>query len=453
MPNGQIDFQPEEASQIDFQPEATAPAKTQATHQPTIGPTPKFPSGAWWKQKTYNIAVPTANQLPTAGATAGSIIGATGGTLTGPGDPLAAVGGAGLGGMAGEAAKHALLALLYPSYRPSMAQESKDISKQGVEQAGIQGVSELLPFLAGPLKNASVGQYERALAPTTRVNKALTQKIAPEMIDRGVSGSLPSIGEKAATNAKSLSAPLDRAYADLASKTPTIADAGTQIVSDLDKLKSRYIVNGKIANPQAFSAIGVVQDVVKQQGKDIDPESLRKLKAVFDDPVASKGGYAGADMTTKYALRAQKVAANSIRSILGKASPDIAALNKEVNFWLNVQKVVGATVERQAGQSGGLTKVLSPLGIGVSGALGLAHGGSQASLEAMGLTSAMALTAQIVRSPAWRTMSAVAKDRLASSLASGSFGEVVALASRLGIAATEKNPVDSQTNLPTNPQQ
>src|SRR6185312_13589383 len=350
--------------------------------QTAISAAPKPFTGAWLKQKFYNLAVPGANYLPAAGSTAGAVIGGTAGTVEpGGGNALGAMGGAGVGGMAGDAAKQLFLRAIGWGGPATAAEASKEIAGQGLMQAGIQGVSELLPFLAPSLRNAALTQYGRALAPTKAVNKAITSEIAPEMIQRGVWGNLDSIAAQAGENAEKLNPQLDQAYADAMEKTarrpirgllpaapteiplgakpvppempgqladasqmprknvlsgapppstqqigpaastvpariyrpmystgspelpqpeefsgpgvmqtrdPAIANkfnppsgtypklpnsyvpgAGKQILSDLENLKSNYVVEGEPANPTAVNAINGVQNIVRQYGNDI----------------------------------------------------------------------------------------------------------------------------------------------------------------------------------------
>lgn len=424
----------------------------------SIAPAPKPFTLPWLKQKFYDMAVPGANALPAAGATVGSVIGGAGGTLAEPGggSALGAVGGAGVGGMAGEAGKQLLNTMLYGQRGapPTSQQAMGDISKQGIGQAAAQGLVELLPFLSGPLKNAATSQYERALAPTTKINKAITQEIAPQMIDRGLSGSLEGMQGTAEKNIAQLNPELNNAYQQAAS-FPTssgtlpakVQGAGDQVISDLENIKQTYMPEGKVAQPQAVSAIQGVQDLVKQYGSDIDPNTLRRLRQIFEEVPAQKGAYAGADLSTNYTLNAQQAAADSIRGILN-SNPDIGALNKEISFWLDVQRVTRDSGLRQTGQEGGLLKSLWPLGAAVAGGAAGATHSAEAGAGAAASTFLATQAAKAIRSPAWRTLSAVAKDRFAEALASGNVGAVSALVGRFGLGAVQSLPQSTQAGLP-----
>lgn len=407
----------------------------QSTVEQTLGKTsgisaqPKPFSKEWFEQGLWRAGASTADIAPAAGATAGGMIGSSGG-------PLSAVGGAGMGGMGGAALQQIIRRLLgYPDVPQTSGQAAKDIAKQGTTQAAIQGATELLPLAAGPLKNAAETQYERALAPTTKANKVITQKIAPELIRRGEHGSLDDLMQTAKSKIADLNPQLDAAYS--ATSPARTVGSGTKILQDLDALKGKYMVNGQVAQPQAIKAIEGIQDIVRKQGADINPDSLRKLKSIFDDPVSQRGGYAGTDLTTAYALKAQKVAANSIRDVMSGASPDVAALNKEISFWLNVQKVTRESGLRRIGQQGGLTKILGPLAAGTAGAVTGAHFGTEAGVGAAITAELAALASQAVRSPAWRTASAVYKNEFAMALARGDVGRASALSARLAEVARQ----------------
>lgn len=405
----------------------------------TMQAQPKPWTYPWLKGKLVNAEDAFSAALPAGGAMIGGIAGA-------PGGPAGAIGGAGIGGMGGAAAKQIMRRVLGFGGPSTTDEAAKDIMGEGAIQGGIQAATEGLPLLAGPLKNAAASQYERALAPTTKPNKVIARKITPELINRGEYGSLGGLEDRAAQQAAVYRPQLDAAYQ--AMPVQSTAGSGPQIVQALENLKGKYTVQGMPANPTAVNAISGVQDVVKQYGNDIAPDSLRKLKAIFDEPVASRGGFAGGDLTTAYTLKAQKAAGNSIRGILGQASPDVAALNKEISFWLDVQRVTSQSGLRQTGQAGGLLKVLSPLGVGAAGAMTGAQYGAHVGVEAGAAAALTTAAIQITRSPLWRTGSAVLKDRLADALARGSVGEVSALAARFGIAATGRSTPGAQTNQP-----
>lgn len=418
-----------------------------ATQATKISAAPKPFTKDWFKGIFYNqIADPATQALPAAGAMAGGI---AGGAASGG---FGAVGGAGIGGMGGEAAKQLIRRQLGFGDAPTTPEEAaKRITMQGGVQGGIQGVTEGLPFLAGPLQRAATTQYERALAPTTKINKAITKDITPELIKRGERGSLEGLEKRAGQRISELNPQLNQAYREAGSipmgsggslPGAKITGAGNQIIADLEKLKQSYQPEGITAQPQAVSAIEGMQNIVKKYGPDISPDSLRRLRQIFEEAPAKAGAYAGADLSTSYTLNAQDQAANSIRGILNK-NPDIGTLNKEISFWLDVQRVTSQSGLRRTGQEGGLMRVLSPLAAGTAAATTGMHFGGVAGVEA-GTAAALTTAAyQAMRSPTWRTTSAVLKDRFAQALARGDIGAATALLGRFGIATQGRGRVPS----------
>lgn len=415
----------------------------------SVSNAPKFPSKAWFKSQAYNVADKFTESLPAAGATAGAIIGGTAGTggAPGPGTALGAVGGAGIGGMGGEALRQISRRALGFEAPTTSAEAAKEITKQGIVQGAIQGATEGAGrFLPGPLKAAAVKQYTKALSPTTIENKVIAKDIAPEMIDRGIRGSTEAIQEQAGKEINALRPRVEAAYRGVpVSKTATQSPISNTLNS-LEAMKAKYTVDGEIVNPSAVNAIESVQQIIEKHGNGISPQSLRKIKQIFDEAVSEAGGYTTADLSTNYSLKAQKVAANKIRDVLHTAGPDAAMADKEISFWLDVNQVARATNLRRAGQEGGLLKTFTPLAYGAAaGAAGLTHG-AEAGLGAGSVTALAGFVAQAMRTPTWRTSSAIIKDRLAEALLRGDVRMSAALLGRLGVTIPATLTKQSQQN-------
>jgi hypothetical protein len=102
---------------------------------------------------------------------------------------------------------------------------------------------------------------------------------------------------------------------------------------------------------------------------------------------------------------------------LASEFPNISVINKEYTLWKNVERIAADTQGRRIGQA-------TPLGVkiakGAGTAAGMVNGGIGGAIigrEAMGMFESA------VSSPAWRTVSAVTKDRLAKSIMRGVPGD------------------------------
>jgi len=183
----------------------------------------------------------------------------------------------------------------------------------------------------------------------------------------------------------------------------------------LERYKQRFMVNGIPTGAPGEAAINAaqgLQDFIQKHGEYVSLRSLRSIRQQLDAPLAEKNAFLGKALPEASSLNAQKELANSIRAELAKQSPEMARLNAEFNFWSKVHDVAKASAERKGGQQG----LANALGIPVlaTGA-GAAMGGTPGALEG----AAAAALSQLFRSPTWRTVSAITKNRMANLLAQG----------------------------------
>jgi hypothetical protein len=107
-----------------------------------------------------------------------------------------------------------------------------------------------------------------------------------------------------------------------------------------------------------------------------------------------------------------KMARGAIRDQLASDFPDIAAINKEFTFWKRMHEVVSDTVTRREGQA-------KPIGQKIAQAGGMAVGAQGGLLPAVIGRYATGALEALATSPAWRTVSATTKGRLAKYIADG----------------------------------
>jgi hypothetical protein len=123
---------------------------------------------------------------------------------------------------------------------------------------------------------------------------------------------------------------------------------------------------------------------MQQMGPDISLQDAVKARRILDNAVAEAKGYQGAQLSDTSLAAIRKEAANSIRSELGQASPDLAAVNAKFHFWNSLNDVLEQTIQRKTGQVGALSKVETA----VAGAGGMAaHGISGAATYAGAVSS------------------------------------------------------------------
>lgn len=305
--------------------------------------------------------------------------------------------------------------------------------------AGILGipfktVSAVKGEIAGALQAGAEKKAAQALAPTTKEMKRITEKVVPEMLRRRVvflgKGGLEAKAERMAEQAGEV---LGDAYEALPPKTKI---AITPIIQGLEDAKSSLVVEGTNKIPLAvqgqYQALKNIQKEIielaggKRTGK-IGIESLRNYRQILDGVIAraKKGFGLTGDETAK--LEATKTAANAIRNELAKEFPDIAKLNAEFNFWKNIEKVIGATIERTKPQQIPISQTIAEsAGAVIGGVAGMGLGGP---LSALGGIIATGLGFRLVKkaltSSTWRMFSAVQRSRIADLLMSGNTQAII----------------------------
>jgi hypothetical protein len=298
--------------------------------------------------------------------------------------------------------------------------------------AGLGAVGMAARPVADLLKRSALTQYGRVLNPTKQATKYLSQtQVAPGLLERGVmAGSMKTLQGKAGAQVQKWG----QAISDAWSNVP----AGTSIelgpvMNNLDQsLDDLFVTTSRGKAPKGPFAEQAAQNVdkLKQTLSDvaevnpatgvpeIPVDRLREMRQYFDDIAAQAGRYDGKTLAEKSMAEAHGRAADAIREELAQQFPDIAKINKEYNFWKNARQVVDETVLRREGQA-------KPLGRKLVSAAAAAGGAAQ--YGPLGVLLGKAAGDQfeaLVTGPAWGTVSAVLKDRLANAMAKGNSGEI-----------------------------
>lgn len=318
--------------------------------------------------------------------------------------------------------------------------------------AGGQVVADLAPMLVPPLKKSAGDQYNRLLAATTKRNKATSERIVPELIERGEVGSMAGLTNKAEKQVAALGGQIDDAV-----KAVPEADRvdATSVINALEDYKKEFIVDGVQVAPQAVAHINELQktidDIVSSaEGNQrafggVPYQSLNKVRQIWDGVVAKADGYGAGNLAEGSMVDAMREGANAIRAELSKAQPDIAKINQEFRLWKGLNDVLEDTALRRTGQSGGLPKLFTP-GAGVMTTSGAFMGGvplAESVLYGSALTTALSLVDAAVKSGHYNTLSAVAKDKLAKAIMDGNAEAVEHIFSRSGAAiSSQTEPSD-----------
>lgn len=318
----------------------------------------------------------------------------------------------------------------------------------GAEAAVSAGLSALIPGGAVLKKGASAletgaeREMAQALGATKEWAKSQAEKLAPQMLQRGVRGSREAMLAQARTAAQKGGQALTDAYKAAAATGSAvkgdIVRGNLQLARDAfmmaDQSGKKVIIPGHEA---LVARLDELDDFVKSLGPDIPVDKAATLKRAWDK-VLDKSGLFGpkatASATDNSSAWALKEASDAFRELLN-ANPTIEALNKEVSFWTGLKKVLRETQKRTQAQAGtGLVQA----GIGGAGAIAGAASGDSYSEKALGAVIGGVGGRQLVKliqSPAFRTtISGPLKQKLADAMASGNAERIASIVGRIAAA-------------------
>jgi len=293
----------------------------------------------------------------------------------------------------------------------------------------------------GALKASALETMANSLKATKEWAKADAERLAPEMLRRGIGGSIPALRKQSSEMAAKVGKNLQQAYTDATAAGQTvpahIVRGNVQLASDglhmMSPAGKRLPIPGY---ESAIKGLDQLDEFVKQLGPDIPVDKAATLKRAFDD-IAEQAGLFGpgkmASASEKKQAWAFKQASDSFRHLLN-TNPTIEALNKEASFWIGLRDVVAATKLRKVGQTGGL--IAAGAG-GVGASIGAMQGDSASEAALKGLAGAVAgrQLVRVLQSPAFMNkVSAPLKNELAEALASANQGRIASVMSRISAA-------------------
>jgi hypothetical protein len=331
-------------------------------------------------------------------------------------------------------------------------------------------VAKGIELIAKPISDALLEgakkSYARALGATKERMKNVANKVVsgydsagtkvPGLIDRGVRAwTRKGLDAKAAEAAADFGDQIDNLWSNLpkdeAIPAKPIRDAIDAAKSTFEEEVVKTIqqptslvnsqgqrisipVTGPVktaVEPQQvrnLERIGKIVDGMTDDNGLINVHRLRRVKGLWDKIVAQKGGYAGANLSLadNAGVLSRKEGANAVREELAKRYPNIAVINKELHFWSDVQDVLEETLRRTSSQSQPMGQQLGRVG-------GMAAAGGKV-VKAIFTGEVVANLRKVTTSAAWNTTSAVAKNRLARALASGSAQRTTTVLKQIALA-------------------
>jgi hypothetical protein len=279
------------------------------------------------------------------------------------------------------------------------------------------------------LREKALEQYASIFNATSQKSKDLVKKVAePLLKSKEVITSVPKLIDKA----KTLSGEAGSGIKKFVSALPDEATATLKpSIDKLEDMKGKYLVAGKVVDQAKINAVEKTQEMLAQFGDVVRAKDTIAIRRILDESVDEAGGFI-ADKAAKFTAKVEKTASDAIRNELAKDYPDLAKLNKQFNFWDNVKKLAAYTDGKKptilrrtlAGTVGGIVGASSNEGTGgkIQGAVFGAVIGDRA--------------IAFIKSPAWKSVSAIAKNQIADRLAIGDAKKAAELIKRAMIGLT-----------------
>lgn len=338
---------------------------------------------------------------------------------------------------ASEAFGHGLAAVL-PLLGPAAANVGEHGAQGDVAGMVGGGAGLLLPFAAKyglELKNvpdprgadllrreAEQTVSERVLAPGNPRYKVTAQKIAPEVLSRGLQGNRLELQQLAD---EGMTAAADKIDAAVQSNTapvpvaPIVATIDARL-ADLKDAKGRPVPTaaGRVTQLEKL------RDYVKGMGTTASFDDLRKVRDEFYGAAdAAKGYQQSGNQSIADTGWAAREAGSAIRQQFAANRPELVAPNADYTFYKRLGDVLDPTIGRPknvtfapTGVTGGLSTAGAIIGAGVSHVPGL-----QAA-SALIVSRILPALKEAQNSPAWQLTTAAKKMAIADALEKGHIG-------------------------------
>jgi len=293
-------------------------------------------------------------------------------------------------------------------------------------EEGIQNTASKIKPLAQNIEKRAESLVGEVLRPTTKVNKQLTQKIAPQFTEEAPfafsrKGLLSKAEQKSEEYGRQIGEKFDALPPESKDKLSPILERISKAQDNLTLKGTTTIPKVNQAEHQALSEFKQELVDIAHSTQEIDTPILRSYLQNLDAVINKSGKGFGYNASDKATLTAQKTTANIIRDEMAKSRPDIAKINQAYTFWKRVQKIVGDTIERQTGQIGGVRRTIAGAGgAAAGGAIGQEIGGAPGGV--VGTIAGAVITGNlqgIMDSPAFKLINIAARKKAADLILSG----------------------------------
>ena len=253
------------------------------------------------------------------------------------------------------------------------------------------------------LQTGAEKSYQKVLGATTKPEKILAGKVAPELTKRKpfvwTRQGLKNVAEKKTILANES---LEEGYKSLGAEAKV---AVGPILDNISANQNKLLINGilppenKALNTQLDKIGQTIIDIAKTDKAPLS--AIRQYRQTLDKSIAdSKKGFSTVSSNAK--REAQRISGNVIRKELAKQQPSLARLNSEFSFWKSMNDLLETTAPKEK-------TLISHIG----GAVGNVSGNPAFGLFMRNLGSLVS------DNVAWNSFSGSMKVRLANQLTKG----------------------------------
>jgi hypothetical protein len=324
------------------------------------------------------------------------------------------------------------------------------LKSAGLAGAVSGGTGAALSPLASMFKKWGVAQYARLLHPMGRKAKEAGMEAVPKLLDAGapVAASQHGLQAKLQGKVEEIGKKIEAEYAKLDSKAQTNL---RPIYDDFGKFieKRSMTPGGAIKDPdvlkEGLEKLDYIQSTLGPRLSNAKPSEVWEIRKTLDRFV-----YKGGELKPTEVAANSVVAGlgNSMRDALNTQHPTVAALNEKYHMWSAVAKIMQRNITNEFGKPYAFRNAAFRFMLGASIGAGEAH---REGSGWMGTATAATLMGLALESTAWRSVSAVTKNKIADMLMAGNGEAAAQLAARVTGASLGASRTAPQPSGPLKP--
>lgn len=351
------------------------------------------------------------------------------------------------------------------------ALQGQDATVSGVLGAAAPLVGKAISWMPDGLMETAKTRVRQAFGAQKPRYEAMVEKHLDQILATNLKGTREEMLEQAQAAAAPLKADLDAVIAQHGDEPfPT-----SPIVEKLEELKNKFrgmreVSSRQVATDPRIAAKAIpttdphvynlpieidsrpvrqlekLQDILTDLGPETTKRQIIAVRKVWDEVVDKAGGFSdkaaggrGLSLKEQSEAWAKKEATSAIRTLLAETTPDLAKVNKELSFWLNVKDVLHESVARTAAAPNSKMASAVETGGRLFGGVVTSPSGVLGSITGAFAVGKLAKSVHgVLTSPKWRMVDARLKQQLAEAIVSDKVQDISVVLARIGAVQAGK---------------